>query len=139
VDPVRAYAEMFKGAFGSGYGLSEVVVKAIPLTLTGLAVLISFRMLLWNIGAEGQLVLGAMAAGAVVRYLFVDAFPVMLILMILASVLAGGLWGLVPGFLKARWNVNEIISTLMLNYVALLLLDYFLYGAWRDPPAWASP
>jgi simple sugar transport system permease protein len=139
VDPVRAYWEMFRGALGSGYGFSEVIVKTIPLTLAGLATLISFRMLLWNIGAEGQLALGALATVAVVRFAFVDSFPVMLLLMSLAAILAGGAWGAIAGFLKARWNVNEIITTLMLNYIALLLMDYFLYGPWKDPTSLGFP
>ncbi len=139
VDPVTAYSEIARGALGSGYGFSETIVKAIPLTLTGLACLLAFKMLIWNIGAEGQLVMGALAATAVVRYMPLDNSFVMFCLTFTASAVAGGLWGAIPGFLNGRWNVNEIIATLMLNYVALNFMDFLLYGAWKDPMSMGFP
>lgn len=139
VNPVSAYYEVMKGAFGSGYGLSEIVTKAIPLMLTALAGLICYKMLIWNIGAEGQLCLGAIATVAVVRYFPADNGFVMFPLMFAAASLAGGLWGGAAGFLKARWGVNETITTLMLNYVAINLSEYFIYGPWKDPMSWGFP
>jgi simple sugar transport system permease protein len=139
VNPLAAYYEILKGALGSGYGLSETLVKAIPLTLTGLACVISFRMMIWNIGAEGQLVIGALAATAFVRYLNLDSGAAMFVGMSVSAIAAGGLWAAVPGFLKGKWNVNEIIATLMLNYVALCLMDFLLYGAWKDPTSMGFP
>lgn len=139
VDPVAAYMEVIKGAFGSGYGLSEIVTKAIPLTLTALAGLICYKMLIWNIGAEGQLCLGAIATVAVVRWFPVENGAVMFALMFAAAAIAGGLWGGVAGFLRAKWNVNETISTLMLNYVGINLSEYFIYGPWKDPMSWGFP
>lgn len=139
VSPLRAYGEIVKGALGSGYGLSETIVKAIPLTLTGLACLLAFKMLIWNIGAEGQLVMGALAATAAVRYLPLDNAAAMFCVMFSAAALAGGVWAAIPGFLKGRWNVNEIIATLMLNYVALNFMDFLLYGAWKDPMSMGFP
>ncbi len=139
VSPLRAYTEMIRGALGDGYGLSETLVKAIPLTLAGEAVALAFAMMIWNIGAEGQLVMGALATAAVVRYIPVDSRPVMFVLMFLAASLAGGLWAAFAGYLKAKWNVNEIITTLMLNYIAVLGIDYFIYGPWRDPTSLGFP
>lgn len=139
VNPIRAYWEIARGALGSVYGLSETVVKAIPLTLTGLACLLAFKMLMWNIGAEGQLIMGALAAAAAVRYLPLSSQAGMFCAMFIASAIAGGIWAAIPGFLKGRWNVNEIIATLMLNYVALNFMDFLLYGAWKDPTSMGFP
>jgi len=139
VNPLKAYAEIVRGSLGSGYGFSETVVKAIPLTLTGLACLLAFKMLIWNIGAEGQLVMGALAATAAVRYFPSENAALMFCVMFAASAAAGGLWAAIPGFLRGRWNVNEIIATLMLNYVALNFMDFLLYGAWKDPMSMGFP
>lgn len=139
VNPLRAYAEVLKGAFGTKYGIGEIVVKAIPLTLTALGGLICYKMLIWNIGGEGQLCLGAVATVAVVRYFYVDSLWVMFPLMLAASVIAGGAWGMAAGVLKARWNVNETITTLMLNYIGINLSEYFIYGPWKDPTSMGFP
>lgn len=139
VNPFIAYLEVFKGAFGSAYGLSEIVAKAIPLTFTALAGLICYKMLVWNIGAEGQLCLGAIGTVAVVRYFPVDNGLLMFVLMFVAAALAGGLWGAAAGFLKAKWGVSETITTLMLNYVGINLSEYFIYGPWKDPMSWGFP
>lgn len=139
VDPLEAYKMMIDGSLGDFYGVSETVAKTIPLIMCSLAVALSFTMVVWNIGAEGQFVLGALACTAFVRYLYVDNFVVMLACMGISALLAGGLWGAFAGFLKARWNVNEIITTLMMNYVAILLLQYFVYGSWRDPTSLGFP
>lgn len=139
VDPLRAYTEIFSGALGSAYGISETLVKAIPLTLTGLACLISFKMLIWNIGAEGQLCMGAVAAAAAVRYVPVENSAMMFVILFVAACLAGGLWAAIPGFLRAKWSVNEIITTLMLNYIVIYYMDYLLYGPWKDPASMGFP
>jgi len=139
VSPVKAYMTIFRGALGSWYGAGEVVVKAIPLVIAGVAVALAFRMKIWNIGAEGQLYIGALAATAAVRFLTSDNQIVMLSTMIAAALLGGGIWGYIAGLLKARWNVNEIITTLMLNYIAIHLVEYFIYGPWRDPSSLGFP
>lgn len=139
VNPGDAYIAVLKGAFGSGYGLSEIVTKAIPLTLTALAGLICYKMLIWNIGAEGQLCLGAIATVAVVRWFPVENGVLMFLLMFTAAAAAGGLWGGISGFLRAKWNVSETITTLMLNYVGINLSEYFIYGPWKDPMSWGFP
>jgi simple sugar transport system permease protein len=139
VPPLRAYWMILRSAFGSSYDLSETAVRALPLAMVSLAVMLCFTMLIWNIGAEGQALVGALAAAAMVRYCPVNDKISMLSLMALAAGVAGGLWAGVAGLLKARWNVNEIISTLMLNYIAIRLLEYFVYGPWRDPSSLGFP
>jgi simple sugar transport system permease protein len=113
--------------------LSDTLVKASPILLTGLACIVAFRMKLWNIGADGQMFLGAWAATAVAVFILPSTtnHVVMLSAMALAGILAGLLYGAIPGFLKARLNINEIITTLMLNYVAYKWLEYFvIVGPW---------
>lgn len=139
VNPLRAYRTMFS-AFGSPDGLAGTTAKAIPLILTGLGVGIAFRTLLWNIGAEGQLYIGAFAATAVALYVLPEAPPIVLIpAMLVAGFLAGALWGLIPGALKGLLQVNEIITSLMLNYVAILWTGYFIFGPWKDPQGYGFP
>jgi simple sugar transport system permease protein len=139
VSPVRAYALILRSAFGSAYDLSETAVKALPLAMVSLAVTLCFTMRMWNIGAEGQALLGALAAAAAVRYFPVESRPAMLALMALAAAVAGGLWAGFAGLLKTRWNVSEILTTLMLNYIAIRLLEFFVYGPWRDPSSLGFP
>ncbi|MGC9467961.1 MAG: ABC transporter permease [Anaerolineae bacterium] len=133
-NPLTTYIAMLGGAFGSGYGLSEVLVKSIPLMLTGLGVALAFRMRFWNIGAEGQLTLGAVAAAGVALF-WSQRLPAWTILplSILAGCVAGALWAGVPAVLKAMLNVDETLTTLMLNYVAVLYSEHLYYIAWRAP------
>jgi simple sugar transport system permease protein len=139
VSPLKAYGEMIRGSLGDGYGISETIVKAIPIALCGLAVALAFTMVVWNIGAEGQLVAGALAAAAAVRFVPLESPFLMIPLMALVAASAGGLWAAFAGWLKARWSVNEIITTLMMNYIAILGLEYFVYGPWRDPTSLGFP
>ncbi|MFC2030371.1 ABC transporter permease [Chloroflexota bacterium] len=141
-NPIETYKAMLEGAFGTKYARSETLVRAIPLMLTGLAVAIAFRMRFWNIGAEGQLVMGAIATAGVALFLFPDStMPpgALLILMGMAAFLGGALWGLIPAVLKAYLQVNEIITTLMLNYVAILFMDYLYTGPWKDKEGFGFP
>jgi len=140
VNPVRAYLEIFKGAFGSPYNFSEVLVRATPLILCGLSVMVAGKMLIWNIGAEGQLVMGGVAGAGVALFLS-PHMPAHMVIpaMILAGFLGGSIWGLIPGFLKARFGVNEIITSLMLNYVAIFWLEHLYFGPWRDPAGRGFP
>jgi ABC-type uncharacterized transport system permease subunit len=132
-DPVRSFAHIIVAAFGSVGVISDTLVKATPLILTGLACSLAFRMHLWNIGAEGQFLLGAWGASAVVLFPILPAgTPAIVVIpaMMLAGALAGGVWGFIPGILRARLGVSEIITTLMLNYVALLWVQYWVFGPW---------
>ncbi len=141
-NPIETYKAMFDGAFGTNYARSETLVKAIPLMLTGLAVSIAFRMRFWNIGAEGQLVMGAIATTWIPLFVLHDSglsAGVLLLIMGVAAFAGGALWGLIPAALKAFLRVNEIITTLMLNYVAILLLDYLYTGPWKDKEGYGFP
>jgi simple sugar transport system permease protein len=140
INPLRAYLVMAQGSLGSGYALSETLVKAIPLMLTGLGVSIAYRMLFWNIGAEGQMAWGGIAAAFVA--LFLSDYlpgPILIPAMMILGILAGALWGLIPAALKAWIGVNEILTTLMMNYVAILMVEYLYHGPWRDPQGYGFP
>lgn len=134
-DPWAAYSHIAKYSFGSVGVLSDTLVKAIPLMLVGLACSVAFRMKLWNIGAEGQFFLGAFGASMVVLLpVLPEDAPqwLFIITMIIFGMIFGALWGFIPGLLKARFNVNEIISTLMLNYIAIEWNNYFIYAVWSE-------
>jgi simple sugar transport system permease protein len=134
-DPLAAYAQIARSSFGGLDVFSDTLVKAIPLMLVGLACAVAFRMRLWNIGAEGQFFLGAWGASAVVLAPLLPPETsgwLMIPAMMLAGMAAGALWAFVPGVLKARFKVNEIISTLMLNYIAIAWNDFFIFGVWSE-------
>lgn len=134
-DPIRSYAHIAGAAFGSVGVLSDTLVKATPLILTGLACALAFRMKLWNIGAEGQLYVGAWAASAVVLWPLVPPGTpgfITIPLMMVAGFAAGAAWGFVPGYLKARFNVNEIIISLLMVYVAQLFNRFWVFGPWSE-------
>lgn len=138
--PLQTYKAMAIGAFGGKYNISETLVKAIPLMLCGLAVSVAFRMLFWNIGAEGQLAVGGIAASGMALF-WADRIPPPLVVpaMMVAGFVGGALWGLVPALLKAYIGVNEIITSLMLNYIAILWVEYLFYGPWKDPHGYGFP
>jgi len=140
VDPIYAYTEIFIGSFGSIFGLSDTIAKAIPLMLCGVGLAVAFKALVWNIGAEGQLLMGAIAATGIALYVFPDA-PAAVVLpsMFVAGFLSGALWGLVPSVLKAKLRANEVITTLMMNYIASNLVNYLVYGAWKGLKEWGFP
>ncbi len=134
-DPIRAYAFMARAAFGGIGVFSDTLVKATPLILVSLAAVVAFRMRLWNIGAEGQFYLGAFGASLVVLtpILPPETSPWLMILtMMFFGALAGALWGFIPGYLKAKYNVNEIITTLMMNYIAVAWNNYFIFAVWSE-------
>lgn len=125
IDPIEAYSIMFQRSFGSKFGLTELFVKTTPIILTGLSVAIPFKAGLWNIGAEGQLYMGAFAASLVALY---SKNPYLTIpLMFVFSAFLGVLWALIPGILRAKFGLNEILSTLLLNYVAIYWVEYLVY------------
>lgn len=132
-NPLEIYNEIIQSSVGSVYGFSETLVEMIPLALCSLGVSLAFRMQLWNIGAEGQFYMGAF--GATYFALFYPNLPILILLplMLLGGLFCGGLWALIPALPKAFWNVNETISTLLLNYVAYFWIAYLVYGPWKDP------
>jgi len=129
---IPAYAALFAGAFGSTFNTVETVVKAAPLILTGLAVAVAFRAKFWNIGAEGQLLAGAMAAAFIGG---IEGLPAWALapLMIIGGAIAGGLWASVPATLKVRYQVDDVVATLMLNFVIFFAMMALLDGPWKDP------
>jgi len=134
VNPLIAYQWLFKGAFGSTNSVAETLLKASPLMLTGIAFALAMRCGLFNIGAEGQLYIGALCSTIVGLYF--NAFPIFihLPLAIIAGFIGGGIWGLLAGYLKVRFGASEIITTIMLNYVALFLVSYMIHGPLLEPP-----
>ena len=130
VNPLVAYKKLLWDSFTTKHGFSETVVTMIPLLLSGIGLSIAFKAQFWNIGAEGQLLLGAIAAtGVALRFPDTPAY-LMIPLMFFVGFLAGAAWGLIPAFLRARLQVNEVISTLMMNYIADRLLLYLVSGPW---------
>lgn len=129
--PLGALAVLIGEPFGSAYGFSETLVRAVPLAFCGLSVALALEINLWNIGAEGQLVIGACAASWVALNGPPLPGPLRLPLMLGAGLLAGAAWAAVPGLLKVYGRVNEIISTLMLNYVAIAWAKLLVYGPWK--------
>ncbi|MDD3312851.1 ABC transporter permease [Pseudodesulfovibrio sp.] len=138
-DALPGLAILWDGSFGHLWALEGALLKAIPLFLCSLGVAVAFRMQIWNIGAEGQFALGAI--GATWAALTFPGLPraVLLPLMFLMAFLCGAVWALIPAVLKLRLRVNEIISTLMLNYIAILLLEYLVFGVWKDPTSFGFP
>ncbi|MDH3453516.1 MAG: ABC transporter permease [Desulfuromonadales bacterium] len=134
-----AYALLFKGALGSRFAISETLTRTTVLTLTGLAAAVAFRAKLWNIGGEGQLYVGACAA-TMLGTGQLQWPPYLLIpTLFLAGALAGGLLLLVPTLLKTHLKVDEVVTTLLLNFIILLLVNYLVFGPWKDPMAMGWP
>ena len=133
VNPIEAYRAMWDGAFGSQNALAETLVKATPLLLVGLGICISFRGDVINIGGEGQMIVGAIL-GTLMGLIFTD-WPggALIPVAILAGFVGGAIWGGIPGFLKAYFNVNEILSTVMMNAIAVQLMNFLLRGPMIDP------
>ena len=139
LDPLSSLHRIFIKPLNSVYGISELLAKATPLIIIGVALALGFRAGVWNIGAEGQLVMGGLCGGAVALALWgVDGFWVMP-LVLLGGTVGGLLWGAIPAFLKVRFNANEILVSLMLTYVAILLLSVMVHGPLRDPDGFNFP
>ncbi len=138
-DAIDVYVKMLQGAFGSAFRIKETLNKTIPLTITSLGIILAFKMKFWNIGAEGQIMIGAFSASAVALNLSHLNKPTLLILMMVAAIIGGGIWALVPAFFKVKFGVNETIFTLMLNYIAIKWVTYLQYGPWKDPSALGFP
>jgi ABC-type uncharacterized transport system permease subunit len=132
-DPVRAYGALIEGAFGSSSGITQSLVKATPLLLVGLGICIAFRASVINIGAEGQIILGAVAATWFALALRTWPGWVLIPGTITIGFLAGAAWGFVPGILKARLGVNEILTTVMMNAIALQFMNFMIRGPLIDP------
>jgi simple sugar transport system permease protein len=139
-NPVEVYSQMVMGALGTDMRIKETIIKAIPLVITSLGILVAFKMKFWNIGGEGQIIMGAFAA-TYIALNYSDDFsrPIVLILMALAAMACGGLWAFIPAFFKVKFGTNETIFTLMMNYIAIKWVTYLQYGPWKDPSAKGFP
>jgi len=132
-NPIKAYAALAEGAFGSGNALAETAVKAVPLLLVGLGICISYRANVINIGGEGQMIIGAIMGTVVGLALSGGVGWIVVPLALLAGFAGGALWGAIPGALKAYFSVNEILSTVMMNAIAVQVMNFLLRGPLIDP------
>ncbi len=131
--PLKVYATILIGSFRSKLAIQSCVRKIIPLLITSLGVSMAFKMKFWNIGAEGQMIMGAIFSSYFA--LFHDNWPkpILLIVMLFAGIVGGGLWGVIPAYFKCKYETNETLLTLMFNYIALYFVSFFRDGPWRDP------
>jgi len=137
-NPLLAYYEMLLGSVGGQIRIGVSLTKATPLLFTGLSVALAFRSGLFSIGAEGQLYMGALGGTMAALYLPGLPKPLLITASILAGFVFGAIWGLIPGYLKARHNTNEIITTIMLNYIAFWFISFLVHGPLREPSAMFS-
>ena len=132
LNPLNVYVTMFNGAFGSKRRIWMTVREMMMLLCIGVGLAPAFKMRFWNVGAEGQVLVGGIATAACMIYLKNLPTPVMLIVMFIASAVAGAVWGLIPAAFKAKWDTNETLFTLMMNYVAIQLTS-FMVAQWENP------
>lgn len=133
-DPVAAYALLVSRGLGTSYGITETLIHTAPLLIVSAGLVISLRAGVWNIGIDGQLMIGALFAGVAASAVAGQvANPMMWVVAALAGMLGGLLWALVPGILRVGWGLNEIITTLMMNYVALNVTSWLVKGPVKDP------
>jgi ABC-type uncharacterized transport system permease subunit len=139
-NPIFAISEIFMGSFGSMYGIKETITKAIPLILIGTGLTLAFRAKFWNIGAEGQLLMGAIFA-TWTGLTFGESLPSYIIVPMIftAGFIGGGLWGIIPAILKIKYSINEVISTLMLNYICAEFLTMLIVGPWKGKERFGFP
>jgi ABC-type uncharacterized transport system permease subunit len=138
-NPIELYGTIISGAFRSKMAFQATIRFMIPLLMSSLGVAMAFKMRFWNIGAEGQIIVGAVCASYFA--LFHDTWPHFLLLLVMfaAGALGGGLWGLIPAYFKSKYNTNETLFTLMLNYIALHIITYLRDGPWKDPGSSGFP
>jgi len=140
-ETVSAYKELIAWPFFNQYGLYSTISKMVPLAFVALGLSFAYKMKIWNIGGEGQLYMGALAATWAALFLFRGITSPLLLITLVAifSAIAGALWALIPALMKAYAKTDEIVVTLMLNYVAIFWVDYLVYGPWRDPKGFGFP
>ena len=136
---VKGILLLIQSAYFSSWAVEDCLIKAVPIFLCSLGVSIAFRLQIWNIGAEGQYALGAVGATWVALTFSHLPGYALLPLMFAAAALCGAVWGFIPALFKVRLRANEIIVTLMLNYIGILILDYLVFGPWKDPSSFGFP
>jgi len=135
-NPLIAYSALLQSAFGSVHSLSETMAKTCPLLLAGLGTVVAYRCKFWNIGSEGQIYIGGIVAALIGTLPLYVPSVIHILFIFLASFLGGGLYALIPGFLKAKFRINEVIVTMMLNYISIHLVSFLLHGPMRDPQSY---
>lgn len=138
-NPFVIYATIMSGAFRSGMAIQGTIKIMIPILISSLGVTLAFKMKFWNIGAEGQIIFGATCATFFALFCSGLNHVLLIIIMLLAGFIGGGLWGLLPAFFKVKYNTNETLFTLMLNYIALHIVSYLRDGPWMDPGSQGFP
>lgn len=138
-NPFEIYAAIINGAFRSPEAIRATVKLAIPLLIAALGISLAFKMRFWNIGAEGQIIMGAIFATYFALFHAGWPKPLLMIVMLAAGMAGGALWGLIPAFFKAKWGTNETLFTLMLNYIALYIIAFLRDGSWKDPESLGFP
>lgn len=134
-NPLAVYGTIIEGAFRSSMAIQATIKFTIPLCICALGVTLAFKMKFWNIGGEGQLIMGAVFASFFALNFSGINHWVLIVLMLLSGIVGGGLWGLLAAVFKVKWGTNETLLTLMMNYIALHLVSYLQAGPWRDPSA----
>ncbi len=139
-NPITVFREIVIGALGTELRIQQTIVKAIPLLITSLGILVAFKMKFWNIGGEGQIMMGAFGASLVALNM-PESVPAPLALLAMAAmaVVLGGIWAFIPAIFKAKFGTNETIFTLMMNYIAIKWVTYLQYGPWKDPASQGFP
>lgn len=139
-NPLIVFREIVLGALGTPLRMQQTIIKAVPLLITSLGILVAFKMKFWNIGGEGQIMMGAFGAALVALNIPATVpMPLTLLAMAVAAMVFGGIWAFIPAFFKARFGTNETIFTLMLNYIAIKWVTYLQYGPWKDPASQGFP
>lgn len=138
-NPLYVYKAMLDGCFGSSYRFKETLILTIPLSLTAIGVTIAFRLKFWNIGGEGQIFMGAFAASYFALNFSHLPKMVLIPVMFIAGAVGGGIWALIPAFFKVKYDTNETLFTLMMNYIGMKFIIYLQYGPWKDPKALGFP
>ncbi len=138
-NPFNVYGTLISGAFRSEMAIQATIKNMIPLLIAALGIILAFKMKFWNIGAEGQIIMGAIFASYFALYHGDMPHIPLVIIMLIAGAVGGGLWGLVPAYFKARFNTNETLLTLMLNYIAFNIIVFLRDGPWADPASAGFP
>lgn len=138
-NPFSVYGTIIKGAFSTSMAFQATVKVMIPLLISSLGVTLAFKMKFWNIGAEGQIIAGAICASYFALFHADLPHYLLMVIMFVAGIIGGGLYGLIPAFFKAKFGTNETLFTLMLNYIALYVIVWLRDGAWADPESGGFP
>lgn len=138
-EPLQGFQVFFLNPVKDAYGISELLLKATPLMLIAVGLAVGFRANVWNIGAEGQYIVGAAAASGLALYFIESESAMLLPAMVLAGAIGGAMWASIPAFLRTRFNANEILTSLMLVYIAQLGVSWLVHGPWKDPDGFNFP